>query len=207
MTSEPTTTPPPLDLHPAADEVARIVAGVRDDHLGGTTPCPDYPVAALLDHLMGLCIAFTQAARKQPLPADGGSESAPATPTADHLAPTWREQLPVRLQELAAAWDEPGAWAGEATAGGVTMPAPAMGAVALDEVAVHGWDLARATGQDHRLDDATVAAVLAFTTESATPENEPMRAGVFGPVVEVPADAPAWDRAMGLAGRDPGWRP
>jgi uncharacterized protein (TIGR03083 family) len=178
MTSEPTTTPPPLDLHPAADEVARIVAGVRDDHLGGTTPCPDYPVAALLDHLMGLCIAFTQAARKQPMPA-----------------------------ELAAAWDEPGAWAGEATAGGVTMPAPAMGAVALDEVAVHGWDLARATGQDYRLDDATVAAVLAFTTESATPENEPMRAGVFGPVVEVPADAPAWDRAMGLAGRDPGWRP
>ena len=81
-----------------------------------------------------------------------------------------------------------------------------IGAVALDEVSVHGWDLARATSQDYRLDDATVQAVLAFTTESATPENAPMRDGIFGPVVEVPADAP-WDRAMGLAGRDPGWRP
>ena len=206
MTSEPTTTAR-LDLHCAADEVARLVAGVRDDHLGGTTPCPDYPVAALLDHLMGLCTAFIHAARKMPLPADGGGESAPGTVNAAHLDPAWREQLPVRLRELADAWDDPGAWEGQATAGGVTAPAGVMGAVALDEVAVHGWDLARATGQDYRLDDATVEAVLAFTTESATPENAPMRAGIFGPVVDVPADAPAWDRAMGFAGRDPQWRP
>ncbi len=206
MTSEPTTTDR-LDLHPAAEEVARLVAGVRDDQLGGTTPCPDYPVAGMLDHLMGLCIAFTHAARKEPMPADGGGESGPGAATADRLDPAWRDQLPVRLQALADAWDDPAAWEGEATAGGVTMPAGAMGAVALDEVAVHGWDLARATGQDYRLDDATVQAVLAFTTESATPENAPMRAGIFGPVVEVPFEAPSWDRAIGLAGRDPGWRP
>ncbi len=206
MTSEPTTTDR-LDLRPAADEVARLVAGVRDDHLGGTTPCPDYPVAALLDHLMGLCVAFTYAARKEPMLADGGGESAPGKATAAHLAADWREQLPVRLRAVAEAWEDPAAWEGEATAGGVTTPAAIMGAVALDEVAVHGWDLARATGQDYQLDDATVAAVLAFTTESATPENAPMRTGIFGPVVEVPSDAPAWDRAMGLAGRDPGWRP
>jgi uncharacterized protein (TIGR03086 family) len=206
MTSDPTTTTG-LDLHAAADEVARVAAGVRDDQLSGPTPCPGYPVAALLDHLMGLSVAFIQAARKEPMPADGGGESGPGAATADHLDPAWREQLPVRLRELADAWDDPAAWEGEATAGGVTMPAPVIGAVALDEVAVHGWDLARATGQDYQPDDATVQAVLAFTTESAAPENAPMRDGIFGPVVEVPADAPPWDRAMGLAGRDPGWRP
>jgi len=205
MTSQPTTTNRP-DLHPATEAVARLVAGVRDDHLGGTTPCPDYSVAAMLDHLMGVCVAFTGAAHKEPMPASGG-EPQPVEPTADHLDPAWRERLPERLQELATAWDDPAAWEGEATAGGVTMPAAAMGLVALDEVAVHGWDLARATGQGYRLDEATTAAVLAFTAESATPENAELRAGIFGPVVDVPADAPALDRALGLAGRDPGWRP
>lgn len=201
---EPTTTHP--HLHPATEAVSRLVAGVRDDHLGGTTPCPDYSVAALLDHLMGLCVAFTCAARKEPMPASDG-ESQPGGATAEHLDPAWRDRLPERLQELATAWDDPVAWDGEATAGGVTMPAAAMGLVALDEVAVHGWDLARATGQAYRLDEATTAAVLAFTAESATPENAALRAGIFGPVVEVAADAAALDRALGFAGRDPGWVP
>ena len=203
MTSDPTTTR--IDLHPATTEVARLVAGVRDERLEGATPCPDYPVAALLDHLMGLCVAFTCAARKEPMP--GGGESAPGESTADSLDPAWRAQLPVRLAELAEAWDDPAAWEGEATAGGVTMPAAAMGAVALDEVAVHGWDLAVATGQAYQLDDATVQTVLDFQTESASPENAAMRDSIFGPIVDVPADAPAWDRAIGLAGRDPAWRP
>ena len=204
MTSQPTTTTHP-DLHAATDAVARLVAGVEDEHLGGRTPCPDYSVAALLDHLMGLCVAFTCAARKEPMP--NGGESQPGEATGDHLDPAWRERLPERLQELAKAWDDPVAWEGECTAGGVTMPGAVMGVVALDEVAVHGWDLARATGQDYRLDEPTTAAVLAFTAESATPESAEQRAGIFGPVVEVPADAPAWDRALGFAGRDPGWRP
>jgi len=205
MTSQPTTATHP-DLHAATVVVSRLVAGVRDDHLGGPTPCPDYPVAALLDHLMGLCVAFTCAARKEPMPTDRG-ESQQGEATAEHLDPAWRERLPERLRELATAWDHTAAWEGECTAGGVTMPGAVMGLVALDEVAVHGWDLARATGQDYRLDEVTTAAVLAFTAESATPESTEARAGIFGPVVEVPADAPPWDRAMGFAGRDPGWRP
>ena len=79
MTSQPTTTHP--HLHAATDAVARLVAGVHDDHLGGTTPCPDYSVAAWLDHLMGLCVAFTCAARKEPTPA-GDGEPHPEEPAA-----------------------------------------------------------------------------------------------------------------------------
>lgn len=53
-----------LDLGPAAREVTRLLDGVRDDQLANPTPCPEYPVAALLDHFMGLSLAFTWAARK-----------------------------------------------------------------------------------------------------------------------------------------------
>lgn len=66
-------------------------------------------------------------------------------------------------------------------AGGVTMPAEQMGVVALDELVLHGWDLARATGQSSSCDSASTAAVLAFTKASAQPEEADNREGLFGP--------------------------
>jgi uncharacterized protein (TIGR03086 family) len=190
-----------IDLAPAADEVARLVTGVPEGLLTGPTPCPDYPVAALLDHLMGLSLAFTWAAEKS-TPPDAPT---PGTSTADALDPRWREELPVRLATLVRAWRNPAAWAGTAEAGGVTMPAEALGVVALDELVVHGWDLARATGQDFRVDPAHAAAVLEFTRSF---EQSPDAAGaIFGPAVAVPGDAPVIDRALGFAGRDPRWTP
>lgn len=193
-----------LDLAPAAHEVQRLLKGVGDDQLGDPTPCAGTPVAGLLDHLMGLTLAFTWAAGKQSPPA--GAPAGPA-PRADNLDPNWREQLPRRLEDLVEAWRRPSAWEGLAEAGGVRMPAEIMGVVALDELVLHGWDLARATRQSFACDPASTEAVLAFTSESATPERADSREGLFGPVVEVPDDAPAFDRALGFAGRDPAWTP
>ena len=195
-----------LDLDPAAREVIRLLDGVTDDQLTGPTPCADTSVAALLDHLMGLSLAFTWAARKTSA-AERGGGSGPPRSAAEHLDPDWRTVLPGRLRELAETWRDPAAWEGITEAGGVTMPAEIIGVVALDELVLHGWDLARATGQPFACDPASTAAVLAFTTESAQPENAANRGGVFGPAVNVPADAPAFDRALGFAGRDPGWTP
>jgi uncharacterized protein (TIGR03086 family) len=195
-----------LDLHPATAEITRLLPGVHDDRLGDPTPCPAYPVAALLDHLMALSLAFTWGADKQDVPEDA-DESLVGEATAAHLRPDWRVVLPQRLEGLAAAWDRPSAWEGETTVGGATMPGAAMGVVALDEVVLHGWDLARATGQAFRCDPASAEAVLGFTTDLARPEQAAMRDAIFGPVVDVPADAPALDRALGLAGRDPAWVP
>jgi uncharacterized protein (TIGR03086 family) len=200
MTSQPTTATHP-DLHAATDEVSRLVAGVRDEHLGGTTPCPDYTVAALLDHLMGLCVAFACAARKEPMPSDGG-ESQQGEATAEHLDPAWQEQLPERLRQLATAWDDPAAWEGECTAGGVTMPGAVMGLVALDEVAVHGWDLARATGQDVDWDPGLLEVVHREIAATAEMGRE---MGVYGPPVPVDESEPVLARALGLTGRDPHW--
>jgi uncharacterized protein (TIGR03086 family) len=191
---------PMIDLAPAAREVERLLDGVTDDQLTGPTPCPDYSVADLLDHLMGLSLGFVWAARKTPPAGATGPE-----PAAENLDPQWRTVLPQRLADLVAAWRDPRAWEGKTEAGGVTLPAEQMGVVALDELVMHGWDLARATGQPFTCDPASTAAVLAFTEVAAQPGA--VRDGLFGPVVPVPEDAPALDRALGLAGRDPAWTP
>jgi uncharacterized protein (TIGR03086 family) len=87
------------------------------------------------------------------------------------------------------------------------MPGEVMGVVALDELVLHGWDLARATAQPYEVDPVSAEAVLEFVAESARPEQAHLREGLFGPVVPVPPDAPVFDRALGLAGRDPAWAP
>lgn len=188
-----------LDLAPQTTEVARLVAGVRDDQLPGPTPCADTSVAALLDHLVGLTLAFRLAAEKRPL---SGAPHA----SAEHLPPDWREVLPRQLDALVTAWRSPSAWEGTAAAGGVAMPASAMGVVALNEVLVHGWDLAVATGQPYAVDPAGARACLAFAVEFAGGAPE-ARDGLYGPAVPVPDDAPVFDRLLGHTGRDPGWSP
>jgi uncharacterized protein (TIGR03086 family) len=185
-----------LDLGPQAEVVKGVVAGVREDQLDAPTPS-DVPVAGVLDHLVGLTLAFRMAAEKTPVPG------APVV-NADDLAPDWRTRIPAQLDALVAAWRRPQAWEGTAQAGGVTMPAPAMAAVALDEVLVHGWDLAVATGQEYVADPSSVEACTGFAEQVAAGPPTP---GLFGPPVPVPDDAPPLHRLLGLTGRDPSWRP
>ncbi|SEP28829.1 TIGR03086 family metal-binding protein [Trujillonella endophytica] len=184
-------------LAAAVTETARVVGAISDEQLPGPTPCAGTPVAGLLDHLDGLALAFALAAQKRPA---GGADASAAA-----LTPDWRARIPERLAALAEAWREPAAWEGTAEAGGVAMPAPAMAAVAVDEVLVHGWDLAAATGQEYRPDAGATAAAAEFVIE-ATGDGPPQE-GLFGPPVAVPADAPAFDRLLGATGRDPAWRP
>jgi uncharacterized protein (TIGR03086 family) len=185
------------DLAPAAAETARIVAAVRDDQLGEPTPCTGTPVAAMLHHLVGLTYAFRMAAEKTPL---SGAPHA----SADDLPDDWRTRIPEQLDALVAAWRDPSAGEGTASAGGVEMPAPLMSMVALDEVLIHGWDLAVATGQQYRPDDAAVQTCFDFVGDRA---DEQPGTSPFGPVVPVPDDASTFDRLLGRTGRDPRWSP
>jgi uncharacterized protein (TIGR03086 family) len=84
------------------------------------------------------------------------------------------------------------------------MPAAAMGVIALNEVLVHGWDLAVATGQRYEVDPAAAQRCLQFARELAAGAPE-VRNGMFGPEVPVPEDADSFDRLLGQTGRDPGW--
>jgi uncharacterized protein (TIGR03086 family) len=188
----------PIDFDPAVRAVTAVVTAIDDEQLGLPTPCPGLSVADLLDHLAGLSLAFTQAATKQTPP--GGNEAAF---DGARLDPAWRTAIPAALDRLGAAWADPAAYAGMTMAGPVEMPAEVAVLVALDEVVVHGWDLARATGRPYAPDDAVVLPCLSFAEGFAVPEGA--GDGPFGPPVAVPADAPVLDRLAGATGRDPGW--
>lgn len=185
----------PVDLEPAARRMARLIEGTPDDALARPTPCTDYTVADLLDHIGGSALAFQAAATKHPL--EGGPSGDGA-----NLPPDWRTRIPRRLSDLAEAWRDPAAWTGMTAAGGVDLPGEVAGVVALDELVIHGWDLAMATGQPAGYDGPGLDAVLAMVQQFRGGGAE----GLFGPEVPVPADAPLLDRILGLAGRHPGWR-
>lgn len=190
-----------FDLGPQAAVVARLVSGVPDAGLAGPTPCPAYAVGDLLGHLAGLAVAFRDAARKDLGPT---TDTPPGT-AAPRLPADWRERLPKVLDDLAEAWRDPAAWTGMTRAGGVDLPGAVAAAVAADELVVHGWDLARATGQEYVPDAAALQASHGFLRAAAEQAGD--GEGVFGPVVPVPDDAPLLDRTLGLSGRDPRWTP
>jgi uncharacterized protein (TIGR03086 family) len=182
-----------VDLHPAADRLAALVEAVPDDALDRPTPCADYNVAALLDHIAGGLLAFRAAAVKQPLPGGPSGD-------ANNLAADWRTGIPRDARALADAWDDPAAWAGMSAAGGVDLPGDVAGIVALDELVLHGWDLAKATNQRAVYDGPGLEEVLSMVTDFRD-------SGIYGPEVAVPDGAPLFDRILGKSGRDPEWQP
>ncbi|OWA04381.1 TIGR03086 family protein [Streptomyces sp. CS113] len=188
-----------LDLGPQTRILARLADGVRDDRLADPTPCPGLAVRNLLGHLTGLAVAFRDAARKDLGPT---TDTSPEASVPD-VGPGWREELAKVLGELADAWREPDAWTGMTRAGGIDLPGDVAGAVVADELVIHGWDLARATGQDYAPDPAALQAAYGLLAAAAQESDRDQ--GMFGPVVAVPADAPLLERAVGLSGRDPGW--
>lgn len=189
-----------IDFAPQARLVAGVAEGVTDEQLAGPTPCPEYRVRHLLGHLVGLTGAFRDAARKDLGPH---LDQDPGDVVPD-VGPEWRAALPKLLDELVEAWRDPAAWEGMTRAGGIDLPGAVAGAVAMDELVVHGWDLARATGQAYAPDEASLSAAEALLTPE---EGGSSGDSLFGAVVPVPGDAPLLDRVIGLSGRDPGWTP
>lgn len=187
-------TPSRPDLDPAVLRMIRLVEGVPDDALDRPTPCEAYSVGDLLDHIAGVAIAFTGAATKHPVPP------APSASAAG-LGADWRERIPRDFTVMSEAWHDPAAWTGVTQAGGVDLPAELAAAVALDELVIHGWDLARATGQPDSYDGPGLDAVYQTVQHFRSSGIE----GLFGPEVPVPHDAPLLDRILGLTGRDPRW--
>jgi uncharacterized protein (TIGR03086 family) len=192
-----------VDLGPAAGGLAQLVTGIPDELLDAPTPCPSYSVGDLIDHVGGLALAFTVAARKTT--AASGSEGPSAD--ASRLADDWRLRIPQDLGSLAEAWRDSAAWSGTTEAGGLELPGEVAGLVALNELVVHGWDLARATGQAYDGDPVSLEAVYAFLDSFSSATSDEQREGLFGPVVEVQDDAPLLARIVGLSGRHPGWTP
>jgi uncharacterized protein (TIGR03086 family) len=192
----------PVDLRPTTTALAALVRGVNDDQLTEPTPCPDYSVADLLDHLGGVAVAFACAARKDDL--EGHAPSADGS----RLEDGFRERIAIALGELGEAWQDPAAYDGVTMAGPVEMPGDQAALVALDEVTVHAWDLAVATGQPYPADPAAVAACRTFVAAFEPPPGGAAESGgLFGPPVAVPPEASGLDQLIGATGRDPAWTP
>jgi uncharacterized protein (TIGR03086 family) len=191
-----------VDLTPATQRLADLVTGVSDEQLAGPTPCPAYSVGDLVEHIGGLALAFRAAAEK-----DTDSPYVNHTPSGDAagLEEGWRDRIPADLAALARAWADPVAWTGMTRIAEQDAPGEAVGLTVADELVVHGWDLARATGQPYGTEPELLDAAQAFLGMFASPDAPAGPEVAFGPSRAVPGDAPALDRVLALAGRDPAW--
>jgi uncharacterized protein (TIGR03086 family) len=180
-------------VRPAAAEFLRVADAVAD--LSAPTPCAAYDVRGLLEHLLYWGPWLIAAGRREdpPSPAEG------ALVTGD-----WRAALEKQTETLVDVFGTPSAWTGVTALGTAELPAAVVGAMVLGEFVLHGWDLARAGGQERTCPPAAATAVY----ETAVAMGEQARSmGVYGPVVEVPAGASPLARALGASGRDPAWTP
>ena len=190
-----------VDLGPAAGQLADLVARVKDDELGKPTPCPAYTLGDLIEHVGGLALVFTAAANKERNRLVEGASPGDAS----RLGEDWRARIPRDLGALARAWRQPGAWDGMTRIAAMDAPAAMVGLTVADELVVHGWDVARATGQPYTVEPEVLDAAQSFLVQFASPDAPAGPEVAFGPSRELSGDAPLLDRVVALAGRDPGW--
>lgn len=186
-------------LHPAAQATARIVLEIPEVKLDAPTPCPGWDVRALVNHLILWSGRGETAAHK--LPPSGEEEGHDFT-----AEPGWAERFDAQAHRTAEAWQDPAAWEGNTSLTGNKdgMPAAFIAGILFGELVVHAWDLAVATGRDPGFSPEIVQTAWDQLVPTAELSREYK---VFGPEVPVPEDAPLLDRVLGLAGRDPHWKP
>ena len=185
------------EMAAAAAEAANVVTGVPEGTLDAPTPCNDWDLRTLLNHTI-LWTSYSAERRAH------GESVAEDLMTKDFTAePGFREDYARQIARAVTAWADPSAWAGELGVMGDATPAADVGAMLIMEMALHGWDVAQATGQEYACDEAVADALL--DTVEAQAELFRKYQG-FADVVDIPDDAPAFDRALSLSGRDPNWK-
>ena len=186
------------EMAAAAAEAARVVNGVPEgaDTLKAPTPCGDWDLRTLLNHTI-LWTSYSAERRAH------GESVAEDLMNKDFTAdPGFREDYARQISKAVSAWQDPQAWAGERSVMGDATPAADVGAMLLMEMVLHGWDVAKATGQEYNADDAVAEAVR--NTVEAQAELFRKYQG-FADAIETPDNATAFDRALSLSGRDPRW--
>ncbi len=182
-------------VHDLVSHLRPVVEGVPDDVMGAPTPCPDWDVRALANHMLGTVEAMRRVGAGESLDEDD-----PWGTAGDHMSEGWRDDLAERLDGFADAWDSPEAYEGEAMGGKV--PKQMIGLMAFAEVLLHGWDLARASGQEVSYDDGVLAAAEAAMGQIGEMGRQQ---GAFGALVDLPGEPTPLDQVLAQAGRDPHW--
>ncbi len=169
-----------------------VVRNTKDEQLDDRTPCTEFSVRDLLNHLFQVVVNFQELAARKPVDF---------RTTPNYLDGAWRDRFEAETKLLIGAWSDPSAL--EGVSPGMGMPQEMVGQMVLLDLTVHAWDLAGATGQPFNADPAAVAA-LAPAAAVLAPQARKM--GVFGEPVPVSVDAGEFDQLLGLIGRDPTWR-
>jgi uncharacterized protein (TIGR03086 family) len=180
-------------LEGAFGSTGQIVAGIRPAQLSEPTPCKEWDVRTLLGHTTGVVTRFGWTARRESPPEDARTDE-----VADDFTGAYRAATASTL----AAWAAPRALEGTCRLPiGMELPAPVAAGINAVDTLVHGWDLARATGQAMTIDPALATAALEFSRSAIT--DDIRNGGAFGPVVPVSDDASPSDRLVGFLGRQP----
>lgn len=184
------------EMADAAAEAARVVQNIPDTKsLDDPSLCGDWDLRTLLNHLI-LWTSYSAERRAY------GESAAEDLMSRDFTAdPAFREDYAKQLRKAVDAWSAPQAWEGTRDMMGTATPATDIGAMLIMEMALHGWDVARATGQEYHATDALAAVVE--ETVKAQAELFRQYQGFADAVETANADATAFDRALALSGRDP----
>ena len=158
------------------------------------TPCDDWDVRALVNHLTGEQLWAPHLVAGETI-ADVGDRY-DGDVLGDDPAATWRAAAPSSV----AAFAQPGALDGTVHLSYGDESCREYLTQMLTDAAVHGWDIARATGQDERIDPAAATLLLAHWRER---EELVRGSGIFGDAVDVPDDAGDDVKLLGLLGRRP----
>jgi len=181
----------PIALHDGAlDATARVVARTRPDQLSLPTPCAEWDVRQLIEHLVDGNEMFTRAVAEQ----TGGPDAA--------LADDPFEAYARSTDAVRHAWRQPDVLDREITGPFGTLPGHMVVRMHFVDHLVHGWDLAKATGQDTNIDAALATA--AYEEMTAALGASSRGTGLpFGAEVPYNRNAPVHERLVAFLGRNP----
>jgi uncharacterized protein (TIGR03086 family) len=176
----------------ALDATGRIVAAIPADRWQAATPCPEWDVRGLVNHLVSGNLWAAELGAGATIEGVGGrldGDRLGADPVAAYAA---------SASAASDVFHRPGTLDAPCAVSYGPVPGSAYAGHRFIDVLVHGWDLATATGQDATLDDDLIEACR----QIAEPQAELLRAsGAFAREVAVPPDATAQARLLALLGR------
>jgi uncharacterized protein (TIGR03086 family) len=177
------TTPDLLDLYTRAAEWASPVVRTASERLDAATPCDEWDVRALLNHVVETQRYFAGTAR---------GEDASLSPTPPDLIGTDPVgTFEAARKDTAKTFSDPDV---------IEKTGPSLG-IAFSDLLLHTWDLAKATGQDTTMPQGLAASAYELVHGKFTDEQ---RKGVFKPELAVGADATPQAKLLAYTGRDPG---
>ncbi|MFB4421102.1 TIGR03086 family metal-binding protein [Streptomyces sp. QL37] len=182
-------------LAECATESARIARGVDATLPSSTaTPCHGWDLRELINHwVLHSSYGLEHRALRTLVPDELTARDFTAEPG-------WPERYAAQLARAVAAWSSPTAREGTVDTGHGSTPAGEMAAMLLMETVLHGWDVARATGQEFRLSGPAAACLLETVEGTAALYR---RYEGFAAEVTLPDDASDFERVLALSGRDP----